>query len=169
YHYDGHRNCNFSCQPEESKKLDNKCPKCGSALTIGVLNRVEQLADRPLGEKPQSAKPFKSLVPLSELIGHAFGTTPFSKKTWEIYNLFVEKFGNEFNVMLNADSEELKKVNEKAAEIILKNRKGKIKITPGYDGVYGKMLLENHSEENKLLLEKKDKNNEAKTGLKRFL
>ncbi len=155
YHYDGHRNCNFCCEPAESNKLKNICPQCGSAMTIGVLNRIEQLADRPVGTKSPSAKSFVSLVPLSELIGHAFSTTTFSKKTWEIYNLFVEKFGNEFNVMLNAQKEDLAKVNEKVSELIIKNREGKIKMTPGYDGVYGKIILDEHKGI-KHLVEKKD-------------
>ena len=162
YHYDGHRDCGFACDPQESKKLKNICPKCGRNMTIGVMNRVEQLADRPEGFKPANAKPFKSLVPLSELIGHAFSTTAFSKKTWEIYNLFISKFDNEFNVMINAPADELKKINEKVSELIEKNREGKIKMKPGYDGEYGKMIT---GEE-----EKSEKIVEIKpSGLRRFV
>ncbi|MBI2671003.1 DNA helicase UvrD, partial [Candidatus Woesearchaeota archaeon] len=68
YHYDGHRNCNFSCSPEESRKLKNICPVCNKPLTIGVLNRVEQLADREYGFMPKDAVLFKKIIPLSELI-----------------------------------------------------------------------------------------------------
>ena len=64
YHYDGHRNCKFSCSPEETRKLKGICPRCKQPLTIGVENRVEELADRPDGFMPQSAKPFYKLIPL---------------------------------------------------------------------------------------------------------
>ncbi len=142
YHYDGHRNCNFSCAPEQSKKLGNICPRCGSKLIIGVLNRVEELADRKEGFMPKGAVPYKSLIPLSELIAFAVGTAVFSKKVDEAYSQFIMHFGNEFNILLNAEHEELKKINEKVADIIIKNREGKLKIIPGYDGVYGKIITD---------------------------
>ncbi len=142
YHIDGHRNCSFSCQPEESKKLGNKCPKCGKQLIIGVLNRVEQLADRPLGYKPKNAIPFKSVIPLSELISAVIGSPLYSNKTSEIYNLLISRFGNEFNILLDVGKDELKKVvNEKLVDVVIKNRTGALKIEPGYDGVYGKIIL----------------------------
>ncbi len=142
YHYDGHRNCNFSCAPEESRKLHDTCPRCGSKLIIGVLNRVEELADRKEGFMPKGAVPYKSLIPLSELIAFAVGTAVFSKKVDEAYSQFIMHFGNEFNILLNAEYEELKKINEKVADIIIKNREGKLKIIPGYDGVYGKIITD---------------------------
>lgn len=145
YHFDGHRNCNFSCSPEDAKKLNNICPKCGNKLIIGVLHRVEELADRE-NYKPDDAVDFKSLLPLSEIIAFVVGGEPFSKKVWEIYNQFISRFGNEFNVLLNADEKELKKVNEKIVDIIIKNREGKINVSPGYDGVYGKIISENEKE-----------------------
>ncbi len=141
YHFDGHRICNFSCSPEESKKLQSICPRCGKKLTIGVLNRVEQLADREDGHVPENAVPFKSLVPLSELIAAVNGGAPYSKGTWEIYSGLIGRFGNEFNVMLNAEENELKKSSKSLAAAIIKNRNGELKITPGYDGVYGKIIL----------------------------
>lgn len=142
YHVDGHRACNFSCGSEESKKLNNKCPKCGKPLIIGVLNRVEQLADRPLGYKPKDAVPFKSVIPLSELISAVMGSPLYSNKVSEIYNLLISRFGNEFNILLDTEKGELKKVvHEKLADVIIKNRQGALKIEPGYDGVYGKIIL----------------------------
>ncbi len=142
YHYDGHRNCNVSFSPAESRKYGNVCPNCGRQLTIGVLNRVEQLAGREEGFVPKDAVPFRSLVPLSELIAALLGTTPYSKSVWEIYSKLVKAFGNEFNVLLNAGREDLlKAADEKIADIILKNRNGELKIIPGYDGVYGKLVL----------------------------
>jgi uncharacterized protein (TIGR00375 family) len=141
YHYDGHRLCNFSCAPNESKKMSNICPKCGKPLTIGVLNRVEELADRPEGFVPKHAIPFKSLIPLSELIAAVLGSEVFTKKVWEIYNRLIDRFVNEFNVMLDVKKEDLvKTVDEKIANIIIQNREGRLKIEPGYDGVYGKVV-----------------------------
>ncbi len=144
YHYDGHRNCNVCLEPKESIARNNICPKCKKQLTIGVLHRVEELADREEGYMPDNAVPFKSLVPLSELIAASVGQGVFTKKVWDVYNLLISKFGNEFNVLLKVEKEELEKVAEKKlANIILLNRDGKIKVKPGYDGVYGKIVLEN--------------------------
>jgi len=148
YHYDGHRNCGFSCPPEEAIKLKNICPKCGSKLTIGVLHRVEELADRKEGFKPKDAIPYKSLIPLSEIISVVVGTGVFTKRVWEVYNQLIAKFNTEFNVLLNADKEELRRVvKDRIADLILKNREGKIKITPGYDGVYGRPVFKSKKEE----------------------
>jgi uncharacterized protein (TIGR00375 family) len=149
YHYDGHRNCNFSCSPEEALKLNNICPKCKQPLTIGVLHRVEELADRPEGFRPADAVDYKSLIPLSEIISMVTGTDVFTKKVWEIYNQLIAKFNNEFNILLNAEKEELKRVvKDKLADLIIKNREGRIKVLPGYDGVYGKPILEGSGDSN---------------------
>jgi len=146
YHFDGHRSCNFSCSPEESKKMKNICPVCHKPLIIGVMNRVEELADRPDGFRPKDAVDFKTLLPLSELIAASFGVQAFSKKVWAMYNMFIERFGNEFNILLNAEKNDLKKINEKLADLIIRNRNGKIKVEPGFDGVYGKLVLEKETE-----------------------
>jgi len=80
YHYDGHRACNVRTSPEETKKYNNICPNCGRPLTIGVLNRVNFLADREDGFKPEGAIPFKSLVPLQEIIAEVLGVLPGAKQ-----------------------------------------------------------------------------------------
>ena len=142
YHFDGHRVCNFSCSPEETKKLNGICPKCGQPLTIGVENRVEELADA--NSKPENAKKFYILLPLHELIALAKASTLSSKKTWQIYNSLIEKFGNEFDILLNIPKEKLArelKDDEKLVELIMLNREGKIRVKPGYDGVYGEALI----------------------------
>ncbi len=141
YHIDGHRACNFSCSPDESKKLRGICPKCRTKLTIGVLHRVEELADRPDGYKPKDSADFKSLLPLMELIALHYGQAVFSKKVFAMYNSFIERFGNEFNILLNAEKRDLEKMDEKLAELIIKNRGGKIDVIPGYDGVYGRPVI----------------------------
>jgi uncharacterized protein (TIGR00375 family) len=143
YHYDGHRLCNFSCSPSESAKRNKRCPVCGRMLTIGVLNRVEELADRPEGFVPPGAIPFRTLLPLHELLAAVYGTQAFSKRVSEEGDRLFGAFGNEFNVLLNASREDLLKyTDKKIAEVILLNRDGKIKVAPGYDGVYGVPVLE---------------------------
>ena len=139
YHWDGHRLCNFSCSPEKTKELNGVCPVCGKPLIIGVDYRVKQLEDQPRGFKPASAKPYLKLLPLHELIALAYSTKMESKKSWEVYNNLIEKFGTEFEILLNVKKEALlsKKIENKLIELILKNREAKIKIKPGYDGEYG--------------------------------
>ncbi|HLC63374.1 MAG TPA: endonuclease Q family protein [Candidatus Nanoarchaeia archaeon] len=154
YHFDGHRNCNVVFNPEESLKRDNKCPKCGNKITIGVLQRVEKLSNHPLGHKPGNWKPFKKILPLHELIAAVNGISQMSSvKVNSVYNELIKNFGNEFNVLLNADEDELKKiVHEKIAKVIIKNRNGQLKVKAGYDGVYGQVLL---NEDEKVLSQKK--------------
>ena len=141
YHFTGHRECNISLSPEEAKKLNNICPVCGKKLTIGVLERVEELATRAELEKPDNTKPFFKLIPLSELISTVVGKAVATKTVWAIYNQFLAIFKNELNVLLEASYEELAKIDVKIADVIIKNRKGEIKVKPGYDGVYGVPLL----------------------------
>ena len=148
YHYDGHRICKFSCSPEEFRKLNNICPICGKELVIGVLNRVEELADRKEGFKPPQGKPFKTLLPLHELIATRFQTGINTKKVWQEYNSLIEKFKHEFNILLDVPEFDLKKVTtEKLVQDILRNRDGKIRVKPGYDGEYGQPILESDKQE----------------------
>lgn len=143
YHFDGHRFCKFSCSPKEALKHHNRCPICGKPLTIGVLHRVEELADREAGFKPTNARPFKTLLPLHELISTTLQSSLTAKKVWQEYNALIKAFNNEFNVLLNVSFQDLVKVtSEKVAKIIIKNREGKIKVKPGYDGEYGHVILE---------------------------
>jgi uncharacterized protein (TIGR00375 family) len=142
YHWDGHRACNVCLDPKESIKYHNTCPVCRKPLTVGVLQRVEELADRPEGFVPKNSIPFKSLLPLSELLAAVYNTQFFSKKVWEESMKLTKEFGSELNVLLETSEEKLKLLtHEKIVEIILKNRKGELKVQPGYDGVYGKLLL----------------------------
>ncbi|MFA6022994.1 MAG: endonuclease Q family protein [Candidatus Pacearchaeota archaeon] len=144
YHWDGHRNCNFSCSPEETKKLNGICPKCGDPLTIGVEYRVEELADRPVGFISKNAKKVYKILPLHEIIAMFTLTGISAKKNWEIYNDLIEKFKNELNILLSVDKKEFldNRVHEKLVELIMKNRSGHIKVKAGYDGTYGEPVLE---------------------------
>jgi uncharacterized protein (TIGR00375 family) len=144
YHFDGHRACGIRLSPAQTRKVNGICPKCGKPLTVGVEYRVEQLADRPQGFKPKNAVPYHVLLPLSELISAVTGTKQlYSQKIWQIYNKLIAEFGSEYAVLLEAPKDKLKKVvDEKLAKLILQNRKDRIKVLPGYDGVYGEAILD---------------------------
>jgi uncharacterized protein (TIGR00375 family) len=139
YHYTGHRKCAVSLHPKDSIEQGNKCPKCGRKLTIGVLQRVEELADRPEGFKLKKAIPFKSLLPLYEIISNVTGSSQtHSKKVSEEHDKLIAKFGNELNVLLNIKREELARTTHQViADAIIKIREGRVRYEPGYDGVYG--------------------------------
>ncbi len=142
YHWTGHRNCKVSLSPQDAIKLGNICPVCRRQLTKGVEQRVEELADRPTGFTPENAIGFKRLLPLSEIIATVLGVdSPSVQKVWSIYNLLVERFGNEYAVLIDASKQDLSSVvDEKVADIIVKVREGQISVVPGYDGVYGKLM-----------------------------
>jgi uncharacterized protein (TIGR00375 family) len=147
YHWDGHRNCNVCLPPKETIKNRNLCPSCGNALTIGVEYRVEELADREDGFRPEGGKGFKSLIPLSEIIAAIKGGQPFSKSVWDWYYRLVNKFGSEFKVLLEAGKGEIEKVTDKRfAQGIIDVREGRIKVNPGYDGVYGEPVFREEAE-----------------------
>jgi len=144
YHFSGHRVCKVSFSPKNSLKLNSICPKCSKELNIGVLQRMEELADRPEDFVPKNQIPFKSLLPLYEIISHATGTkTLYSKRVMREQDSLIKEFGTELNVLLEAKKEDLTKhVDEKIAEIIVKARDGKLEYIPGYDGVYGIPVFE---------------------------
>ena len=153
YHYDGHRNCNVSFSPMESIKHKNICPVCKKPLTIGVLHRVEQLADREEGFVLKNSPGFKTLIPLSELLSKALGKGISTKAVWQEYNKIVNE-NNEFDILLNKSRDDLLKMtSQKIADYILMNRKNLLKVIPGYDGVYGKLVLDEDNEE--VVIEKK--------------
>lgn len=150
YHYDGHRACGISLAPEESKKYNNICPTCGKPLVIGVMNRVAELADRPVGFKPQGAIPFKSLVPLVEIIAESLGVGTASKQVAKEYKELTKKMGSEFNILLESSIGDLSKATlPEIAEGVKRVREGKLFIEPGYDGVYGKIKIFSGSEQKK--------------------
>ena len=148
YHVDGHRACNVCMEPKESKKLNKICPKCKKPLTIGVLHRVEELADREEGFKPKNAIPFKTLIPLSEILSHFLKTSVATQKIWKEFYKIVNNFDSEFDVLIDAKKEDLVKyTDEKIADAIIAVREGKVKIKPGYDGVYGQLIFDETVEE----------------------
>jgi len=155
YHYDGHRLCNISLTPKESKKYNNICPKCKKPLVIGVLNRVEELADRQDGFIPKESVPFKSLIPLEEIIADSLGVTTASKKISGFYDSLIKNLGSEFNVLLESNKEDIEKNSlPKIAEGVIKVRNGEVKIKPGYDGVYGKIKIFDKELDKKIIKQK---------------
>jgi len=143
YHWTGHRNCHVALSPREAAKLGNVCPVCRRKLTKGVEQRVEELADRPVGFKPVGVVGFVHLLPLSEIIAAVLGVdSPSAQQVWGIYNLLVARFGDEYSVLMDASREALSSVvDEKIAEAIIRVREGQIKVVPGYDGVYGQLVI----------------------------
>ena len=142
YHYDGHRDCNFSVSPQESKKLKGICPKCGRPLTIGVLNRVWELAGRAYGKKPKRAIPFKNFIPLDEIIAKVKKTSLQSKAVKETYRALVNIFGTELAILEDSAFKDLEKnAGVEIAKAIIDVRQGKVRIIPGFDGEYGKIEL----------------------------
>jgi uncharacterized protein (TIGR00375 family) len=143
YHWTGHRNCKVSLSPQEAIKFNNVCPVCRRKLTKGVEQRVEELADRPMNFKREGAPGFLRLLPLSEIIAAVLGTgSPSTQAVWKNYNLLVEKFGDEYTVLIDTPMDALATVvDAPIAEAIVKVRNGTVKVTPGYDGVYGQLVL----------------------------
>lgn len=142
YHHDGHRLCGINLSPLESKGYNYICPVCAKPLTIGVLNRIEELADRPEGFKPAGAVPFKSLVPLIEIITNVLGVVSETKQAIKEYKNLIENFQNEFNLLLEVPEIELKEVTlPEIAEGIVRVRQGRVLKEPGYDGVFGKIKI----------------------------
>ena len=145
YHFDGHRACNVVLPPAETKKLNGICPVCKRPLTIGVQHRVDELADRPEGYIPKNAKPFKSSIPLSEMITMVLQSGIATKKVWEMYNSLIKSFGTEFAVLFDADVNKIGQLSHPMiAEIINLSREGKLDLEAGYDGVYGKLKIGGH-------------------------
>jgi len=148
YHFDGHRDCKFSCSPQESKEMHKSiCPVCKKPLVLGVDHRVEELADRELGFKPENAVPYKSLVPLQEIIAECMQRGKSTKGVQTLYEEMLEKGKTEFNILLNLNRKEIADIsNDLIAEAICRVRDGKVLATSGFDGQYGVVKVFNEEE-----------------------
>lgn len=158
YHYDGHKICSISFAPADSKKHNNICPKCKKPLVIGVLNRVEELADRPENFMPAKAIPFKKLIPLNEIIAESLGLSLLAKEVAVHYNKLIKSLGSELKILLEAKEKEIEDNSlPEIARGVIKMRQGDVLINPGYDGVYGKIKIftgKGSSKSNKSLSQK---------------
>ncbi|TRZ48034.1 hypothetical protein D4Q80_04590, partial [bacterium] len=138
YHFDGHRLCGIRWSPKDTKEHQGRCSKCGKPVTVGVMNRIEQLADRPEGYIPSGAIPFKSLIPLDEIIAGARGVGKNSLAVEREYRSVVARFGTEFEILLRASEEDLLKgLPARVAEGVLRVREARVNIKAGFDGEYG--------------------------------
>ncbi|MDI9644088.1 MAG: endonuclease Q family protein [Candidatus Verstraetearchaeota archaeon] len=139
YHWTGHRACGISVPPEEAVRMRGICPVCGKRMTKGVAERVEELADRAPGVTPPGAQQFFKVLPLMETIAVAMGRSPSCSQVEETYWKLLAEFGDEISLLLFVPVEKIKeKYGVGIAEAIELNRMGKIEVTPGYDGVYGR-------------------------------
>lgn len=151
YHLDGHRDCKVILTPEKTRELGGICPVCGRKLTVGVLSRVEELADRHDGSRPQSARPFHSLIPLVEILGEIMQTGSTSKKVGEAYESLIEKLGGELPLLMDIDVDEIRAVaGEIFALAISRMRQGEVHKESGYDGVFGRIRVFRDNEEDML-------------------
>ncbi|MFH1761689.1 MAG: endonuclease Q family protein [bacterium] len=142
YHYDGHRACSRRMTPQENIQAGFKCPDCGGKTTVGVLNRVEELADRAPGKKHDKSLHFENLIPLQEIIGEMYSVGVNSKKVQGEYFNMVTHFGNELKILREIPLEDLAMAaSRKLVEGIQRVRTGDIYVAPGYDGEYGTIKI----------------------------
>ncbi|MCI9576676.1 MAG: UvrD-helicase domain-containing protein [Clostridiales bacterium] len=147
YHLDGHRSCGVCLTPTETKIHGGLCPACGKKLTIGVEHRVEELADRPEGFRPENAKPFESLAPLPEVIAASTGSSATGKKNAEQYERMLRALGPEFYILRQASISDIEQAAGPCiAEGIRRLRLGKVERKAGFDGEYGTISLLTPSE-----------------------
>jgi uncharacterized protein (TIGR00375 family) len=140
YHYDGHRNCGVSWSPADTKRHKGLCAVCGKKVTVGVMHRVDDLADREEGASPPRAVPARHLIPLEEILAHALCTKPGTKAANREYERLTALFDSELNILLDVEEEELNKNTLPGVrDAILKVRHSDVDVEPGYDGVYGKI------------------------------
>ena len=142
YHWDGHRACGVSCPPGETIEYNYRCPTCGKRMTVGVMHRVELLADREAGFRPPGAPPYHSLIPLQEIIAEARGKGANTKGVIDEYMRLLVLLGPEFTILMNALVADIEAVaSPLVAEAIARMRAGQVNIQPGYDGEYGRVKI----------------------------
>ncbi len=142
YHFDGHRHCRQCLKPEQTEAADGKCPVCGGRITVGVLHRVEELADREEGFRPPDSRRFESLVPLPEVMAASTGRSAAGKKVQEAYLDLLRELGPEFSILREIPLDDIERAAGPCiAEGIRRLREGKVEVSPGYDGEYGQVRI----------------------------
>ncbi len=140
YHHDGHAMCKVCLSPKETKAKKLICPECKKTVTVGVLHRVDDLADVKQEDiKQEKFIPHKYIVPLKEIIAKVYGVGVSSKKVVKEHEIMIEKLGNEFSILLHKEIVEIEGVvsDKKIALAIANMRSGNVKVKPGYDGIFG--------------------------------
>ncbi|MBT3345013.1 MAG: UvrD-helicase domain-containing protein [Gemmatimonadetes bacterium] len=151
YHFDGHRKCGISWEPRQTLAADGMCPACGKQLTVGVLHRVEQLADRSEEAAAARSRPFDYLIPLEEVIAAAVGVGAKSKKVQAIYMDLLSQLGSEFDILRQVDVARIEEAGQSlVAEGVRRMRTGEVHIDPGHDGEYGVIELFGDGERERL-------------------
>ncbi len=155
YHIDGHRKCNHRSWPRDTIQKDGRCPVCKKNMTLGVLYRVEELADRPEGQVPEKKHPFYHSIPLADILSELLGVGPASKKVHLAYQNLLEKKGSEIQILHQLPAEELKQTDiPLLGEAIQRIRENKIHIDAGFDGQFGTIRLFTRRERERLSAQK---------------
>ena len=142
YHLDGHRKCRIRFEPGQTRERDGACPECHKPLTVGVLHRVAELADRPDGYRPAGAADFNNLVPLAEIISEILSVGPKSKSVNTVIDRLVAAFGPELAILREVPADDLAGIGGTAlTEAITRLRRGEVIKDAGYDGEYGRVRL----------------------------
>jgi uncharacterized protein (TIGR00375 family) len=145
YHYDGHRDCGIRWSPWETKSHNGICTVCRKPVTVGVMNRVAELADRKPGFRPEGAVPFQYIVPLRTVISKTIGKGEKTGAVFREYDKLVRQFGSEFAVY-ESNEEKIRPATEPAiADAIIRAKNGNVRWLPGYDGVFGELILDEKS------------------------
>jgi uncharacterized protein (TIGR00375 family) len=142
YHFDGHRACGQRLSPAETRDAQGRCPSCGRPVTVGVMSRVDALADRPEGHGGEDRVPFRNVIPLEEIIAAAVGSQPGTGGVREEYLKLARALGGEFHVLLDVPLEELARhTRPRVVDGVRRVREGRVVIRPGYDGVFGEIHM----------------------------
>jgi uncharacterized protein (TIGR00375 family) len=142
YHYDGHRACGINLSPKETIRHNYLCPQCGRRVTVGVMHRVEKLADRVDGFKLEGALPFYSVIPLTEILAETLEVGVASKAVDQEYQKLIQRLGSEFKILLDSSLTDIERVASPIIrEAIARVRQGNVHITPGFDGEFGKIKI----------------------------
>ncbi len=151
YHYDGHRSCNVRLHPQETLENKGLCPVCGKDVTLGVLYRVEELADRGQDQRAPNSQPYYSLVQLVDILSDIFKVGPKSKKVLKNYRTAISELGSEFDILHTLEPEAIDGAGiPLLAEAIRRIRNQEIEVLPGYDGEYGQVLIFRANERERL-------------------
>ena len=156
YHFDGHRKCNYRSGPRETIQKEGICPVCQKPMTLGVLYRVEELANRPEGQPPEKHHPFYHSIPLTDILSELLGVGPNSKKVHQAYHDLLASKGSEFNILHHLPVEKLNQTDiPLLGEAIKRIRESKIHIDAGFDGQFGTIRLFTRQERERLSAQKK--------------
>jgi uncharacterized protein (TIGR00375 family) len=152
YHHDGHRKCGINLDPHETREVGGICPVCSKPLTIGVMHRVMELADREEPYYPSGSPAYYSLIPLTEVLGEIFSRGPATKTVLNEYGKLISMFDSEFNLLLNVSVEEInERYSPVLGEAVKRIREGKVIRRAGFDGEFGVIKVFDEGELKELL------------------